>query len=105
MKSEFKSFYYNEIKKYKNERFKPTILDIEEKYLISKGKIKKNNTINWDYIIELINGEIKLKKDSKKKLNVIFQNSFEFEINKTNLEKLKILSEKINNSFPIIYIK
>ena len=105
MKSEFKSFYYNEIKKYKNERFKPTILDIEEKYLISKGKIKKNNTINWDYIIELINGEIKLKKDSKKKLNVIFQNSFEFEINKTYLEQLKNLSEKINNSYPIVLIE
>ena len=101
MNIEFKLFYDQEIIKYKNERFKPTILDIEEKFLILKGKKKKNNEIKWDYIIELINGEIKLKIDYKNHLNVIFQNSFEFEINKTNLEKLKILSEKINNSFPI----
>ena len=105
MNIEFKLFYAQEIIKYKNERFKPTILDIEEKFLILKGKKKKNNEIKWDYIIELINGEIKLKIDYKNHLNVIFQNSFEFEINKTNLEKLKILSEKINNSFPIILIE
>ena len=105
MNTEFKSFYNNEIKKYKNERFKPTILDIEEKFLISKGKMKKNNLINWDYIIELINGEIKLKIDSKNKLNILFQNSFEFEINKAYIEKLKELSVKINNNYPIVLIE
>lgn len=105
---EFKSYYEKEMEKYKKIRFKPTIIDIEEKYLKSKNltKEKLNETIIWDIIIEGETGELKFRVDNKNKVNVFYQNTFDFVINEQLIEKLNKISNKTHeNDYPIILIE
>ncbi len=105
---EFKSYYEKEMERYKKIRFKPTIIDIEEKYLKSKNltKEKLNETIIWDIIIEGETGELKFRVDNKNKVNVFYQNTFDFVINEQLIEKLNKISNKTHeNDYPIILIE
>ena len=80
-------------------------------YIIGENNVnnKNRNIIKWDYVLKSKvnkNKVIKCKVDHKKKVNVIFQNSFDFDINKGIFFILKNCSEEFHkNSYPIIIIE
>ena len=99
----FKSFYEKEIKNYKNTIFEPSILKILDKFLIENNLVRnlQETKIEWDLNL---NNLIKFKTDEKNKINVIVQNSFDFEQNSTKF--FGTMMEKLSkNNYPIIVIQ
>ena len=102
---QLEEFYEKEMKKYSpDDIIKPTIIEIEQKFIEQNNKTRKLQQSFWDINYQ---GMIKLKVDHKNKVNVIFQNSFDYfnNIKNSNFDENIILNQKINqNNYPIIII-
>ena len=92
----------------------PPIHEIENNFLIMKGikkgvvNLSKNSeteTINWDYIFKDKNYIFKCRVDNKKKVNVIFQNSFHFDIDECLSIMLQCADLFYKNEYPIFIIE
>ena len=100
---EFQSFYLNELENHIDEIFKPSILDIYQKYedKIKSEKNLKQNNLNWT----TFNNQIKYRVDKNNSYNVIVQNSFNFK-GKNILEFFGIMMQEFSkNNFPLILIQ
>ena len=110
---ELKKFYEKEMKKYSViDIIKPTIIEIEKKFVEKKNNKTRNlqqSFWNIDY-----EDKIKLKVDHKNKVNVLYQSSFNFieVINNTinidfdAFDFFILMSKKIHkNNYPIVIIE
>ena len=112
MSRQFEEFYKEEMKKYSpNDIIKPTIIEIEQKFLEKNNKTRKLQQSIWD---KNYKDKIKFKVDDKNNVNVIYQNSFAFFVieNGTiivdeNYTKFFFLiyEEIKRNKFPIVIIE
>ena len=76
MSRQLEDFYKEEMKKYSpNNIIKPTIIEIEQKFIEKNNKTRKLQQSIWDMDYD---DKIKFKVDHQKKVNVIYQNSFNF---------------------------
>ena len=100
------------MKKYSpDDILKPTIIEIEQKFIEQNNKTRNLQESLWDMSYQ---GKIKIKVDYKNKVNVIYQNSFGFykiENNKVNIDTdafkfVGLMHEKIRrNNYPIVIIE
>ena len=112
MSRELEEFYNKEMKKYSPyEIIKPTIIEIEQKFIEKNNKTRKLQQSFWNMNYE---DKIKLKVDHQNKVNVIYQNTFSFveNINDTinldfdALDFFRLMSKKIHkNKYPIVIIE
>ena len=109
---QLEEFYEKEMKKYSpDDILKPTIIEIEQKFIEQNNKTRNLQQSFWDFDYQ---GKIKLKVDHKNKVNVIYQNSFNFHKVQNNkiipdpnsLMFIRLIHEKINrNNYPIVIIE
>ena len=109
---QLEEFYEKEMKKYSpDDILKPTIIEIEQKFIEQNNKTRNLQESLWDMTYQ---GKIKIKVDYKNKVNVIYQNSFGFykiENNTVNIDTdafkfVGLMHEKISrNNFPIVIIE
>ena len=111
---EFNNFFTNYIKNLKDETDYekiPFIDEIREKFLISKGlkkqfKQEKKEKIEWKFSIINNNGEyLKCRVDEVKKVNVVAQTSFNFDVNMGFVTIVKCAKLFHENNYPIIIIE
>ncbi len=111
MSRKLQEFYEKEMKENKYNIKKPTIIEINKKFIEEKNNIRNLKESIWDYEYEK---KLKLKVDDKNKVNVIYQKSFFFfdtieeteQIDEDAIEFHKIITRKINNNnYPIILIE
>ena len=75
MSRKLQEFYEKEMKENKYNIKKPTIIEINKKFIEEKNNIRNLKESIWDYEYEK---KLKLKVDDKNKVNVIYQKSFFF---------------------------
>ncbi len=112
MSRKLEEFYKEEMKKYSpDDIIKPTIIEIEQKFIEQNNKTRKLQQSFWDINYQ---GMIKLKVDHKNKVNVIYQNSFNFFkienntiiIDSDGFQFIMLMHEKISrNNYPIVIIE
>ena len=110
MSRKLQEFYEKEMKENKYNIKKPTIIEINKKFIEEKNNIRNLKESIWDYEYEK---KLKLKVDDKNKVNVIYQKSFFIDIieeteqiDEDAIEFHKIITRKINNNnYPIILIE
>ena len=112
MSRQLEDFYKEEMKKYSpNNIIKPTIIEIEQKFIEKNNKTRKLQQSIWDMDYD---DKIKFKVDHQNKVNVIYQNSFNFfsiinnEVipDQNHYNFFFSMYEKINkNKYPIVIIE
>ncbi len=109
---QLEEFYEKEMKKYSpDDILKPTIIEIEQKFIEQNNKSRNLQVSYWDLDYQ---GKIRLKIDHKNKVNVIYQNSFTFFLIENNkiipdikfYNFLFIMHITLNrNNYPIVIIE
>ncbi len=112
MSRKLEEFYKEEMKKYSpDDIIKPTIIEIEQKFIEKNNKIRNLELKYWDLNYR---DQLKLKVDYQNKVNVIYQNSFSFSkiennkiiIDPKSYEFILSMYAKINkNNYPIVIIE
>ena len=107
---QLEEFYEKEMKKYSpDDILKPTIIEIEQKFIEQNNKTRNLQESLWDMTYQ---GKIKIKVDYKNKVNVIYQNSFSINGNNPTEQYKELfkffmgMNSKINgNKYPIVIIE
>ena len=109
---QLEEFYKEEMKKHSpNDIIKPTIIEIEQKFIEKKNKTRKLQQSIWDMDFQ---GKIKFKVDHLNKVNVIVQRTFNFykiENNRIKPDKnyykffILMYNKMKGNKYPIVIIE
>ena len=92
----------------------PPFSDIEEEFLISKGlkqrkTVLKSEKIKWDILYEQTDDGfykyLKCRVDEENRVNVLIQNSFEYDFNNATEKSLDCARLFYTNEYPIIIIE
>jgi len=105
---EFNGYLMNIVKKNRFLFEIPSIGEIKENFLISKGQkqiLKNEEKLNWNFKIEEENFYLKCRVDEKNKVNVFVQNSFDMDYLKSIRAILNCARLFYSNNFPIIIIE